>query len=364
MIPGWGYRIAADISMEMSFHLLQPAVYQNLPSPITAGSPVTVTVGTTAAMYPGAQLLAGPSGGSDTEIITILSVPNGTQFTANFANNHATGEPVWGATFPVQYQTDPIFTQSEILQYISRAQNEFLVAVPSFYQRFFQNVSTNLIYQNLPSTAVLVDRIAASQLDLGISTLVRSGNTVTLTAAQPHGLSQYNTFAVVGTADASFDGAFAVVSVPSPTTLTYIQIGANASTTGGLMQQMARLYEMTQEELTMRDRGWQVSSGSLSSWFEDRAGLYKWGVGGKPDSNYPVELLCAIRDADVLTLLDGFMLPDVVIHGVKYLAASFAWSKDGVAQNPAMAEFCMKRYTQVMLATQRYIGAMRIAVGK
>lgn len=362
MIPGWGYRIANDVLLEMSFHLVQPGVYQLLPSPVTAGAAVTVTVGTTAAMYPGAQLLAGPSGGSDTEIITILSVPSGTQFTANFANNHAASEPIWGATFPVQYDTDPLFTQSEMLQYLSRAQNEFLVAVPSFYSRFFQNVSTSLIYQSLPATAVLVDRIAASQLDLGISTLVRSGNLVTLTSVIPHGLSQYNTFAVVGATNSSFNGAFAVASAPTPTTLTYLQIGANASTTGGSMQQMARLYEFTQEELTMRNRNWQASSGPLTSWFEDRAGLYKWGVGEKPDSNYPVEILAAIRDTDTLGLLDGFAVPDVSLHGIKWLSLAYSWSKDGVVQNIPMADFCMKRYTQVVLATQRYIGAMKMGI--
>jgi hypothetical protein len=350
--------------MEVSLHLCQPAVYQALASPITAGAGVTATVTTTAAMYPGAQLLAGASGASDTEVITILSVPNGTQFTANFANNHAAAEPVWGATFPVQYQTDPIFTQSEMLGYLSRAQNEFLVAVPMFYQRFFQNISTNVIVQSLPANAVLLDRIAASQVNIPITSLVRASNVVTLTAVQPTNLAQYNTLSVVNAADTSFNGVFAVSTSPLPDVITYPQIGPDASTTGGNIQQMSRLYELTQEELVMRDRAWQTGVGFPSAWYEDRVGLYKWGVDVRPDSTYPCELLVAIRDSDTLGLTDGFLIPDPICHGMKYLALAYAWSKDGVAQQPKMAELCMKRYAQVVMATQRYIGAMKMAVGR
>lgn len=345
-------------------HLVQPAVYQPLASPIVAGAGVTATVSTTAAMYPGAQLLAGASGATDAEIITITSVTDGTHFVATFANSHAAAEPVWGATFPTQYQTDPIFTQSEMLGYLSRAQNEFLVAVPSFYARFFINIAANVIIQPLPADAILVDRIAASEINLGITSMVRASNVVTLTAVGPTNLVQYNTLAVVNANDDSFDGVFAVSTSPSANVITYPQIGPDASTAGGFIQQMARLYELTQEELVMRDRGWQSDTGAPTSWFEDRVGLYKWGVGLRPDAAYPMELLCAIRDTDVLSFLDGFLLPDPVLHGMKYLALAYAWSKDGVAQQPKMAELCMKRYAQVVMATQRYIGAMKMQVGR
>ena len=74
------------------------------------------------------------------------------------------------------------------------------------------------------------------------------------------------------------------------------------------MQSMLRLYEVTQEELTMQDRFWQSNyTAPLRSWFEDRAGLYQWGVGGVPSTTFPVELLCAVRDDDALTMLSGFL---------------------------------------------------------
>ena len=358
---GVGYRTAADLLFECSMHLCMPAVYVALSSPIAAGAGVTATVASTTYIYPGALLVVEVPGNAAQEVVTALTVPSPTTFTANFANNHLTAAPVWGATFPTQEATDPIFTQAEMLQYLSRAQNEFLTAVPCFYQRFTQNVSMGQIYQSTPPTAILIDRIAASASNIGITSMARSGGVVTLTAGGPTNLSQYNTFAVVNPTDASFAGVFAVISAPSPNVITYRQVGADASTTGGTIQSMRRLYELTQEELVQQNRNWQVSYvGPLQSWFEDRAGLYRWGVGGKPSSNFPVELLACTRDTDTLGLLDGFLVPDVCLHGVKYLALSYAWSKDGIASQPQMAQFALKRYAQVVMATGRYIQAMKM----
>lgn len=365
-IPYLGFRTAADVLMECSFHLAQPAVYQNLTAPVAPGVQ-TATVASTFYMYPGAQLVIGvrnpllPPSSNHVEVVTVTSITSPTQFVATFALTHTAGTAVWAPTFPTQEATDPIFTQAEMLQYLSRAQNEFLTAVPCFYERFFQTVAQGQIYQNTPPTAILIDRIAASPIDIGIVSLTRVNNNVTLVAAQPTGFQKYSTFAVNNPSDTSYSGAFAVSSVISPTSFTYPQIGADASIATGTIQAMSRLYEVTQEELVQQNRSWQVNYvGPLQSWFEDRAGLYRWGVGGLPQAAYPVELLCAIRDTDTLGLTDGFLLPDPVIHGLKYLTLSYAWSKDGVASQPQMAEFAMKRYAQVVMATQRYIQAMKM----
>ena len=359
--PGFGYRTAGDVLFECALHLAQPCVYDTLVNPIAAGAGVTVTIQSTTYIYPGALLIVEVPGNALQEVVTVLTVPTPTTFTANFANAHAAAAPVWGATFPTQEATDPIFTQTEMLQYLSRAQNEFLTAVPCFYERFFQNVSLGLIYQVTPPTAILIDRIAASSISIPITSLVRTGGVVTLTAGSPTNLAQYNTFGIVGAADSSFNGVFAVSTSPSPDILTYPQIGADASTTGGNIQSMQRLYEVTQEELVQRDRSWQVNYvGPLQSWFEDRAGLYRWGVGGLPSSNFPVELLCAVRDTDTLGMLDGFLVPDMLCHFIKYLALSYIWSKDGIAQNAQMAEFALKRYAQGVMAAGRYIQAMKM----
>jgi hypothetical protein len=67
-----------------------------------------------------------------------------------------------------------------------------------------------------------------------------------------------------------------------------------------------------------------------------------------------------VRDTDTLGFLDGFLAPDCCLHGIKYLALAYAWGKDGIAQQPQMAEFALKRYAQVVMATGRYIQAMKM----
>jgi len=271
---GVGYRTAGDVLFEISMHLAQPCVYTSLSSPVTAGAGVTATVSNTYAMYPGALLIVELPGNTAQEVVTVLTVPTPTTFTANFSNSHLAAAPVWGATFPTQQATDPIFTQSEMLSYLSRAQNEFLTAVPCFYERFFQDVNLGMIYQATPPTAILIDRIAASFLNIPITTMTRMNNVVTLTAVGPTGLSQYGTFAVANTSgdltDTSFLGVFAVStsSVGSGfggggyggggygggSSITYPQAGPDATATGGTVQSMLRLYETTQQELAMANR--------------------------------------------------------------------------------------------------------------
>ena len=379
--PGIGYRLAADVLMEVAFHLCQPNVYTPIVSYTASGFGSggfgtggfgggvgsSITVDSTYAMYPGALVVVGWQTAT-AEVVQVLTVPDTTHFTGTLLNAHNPGDIILGPTFPVQESTDPIFTQSEMLSYLSRAQNEFLTAVPLYYQRFTQTANIGIIKQSTPATAIQVERVAASTLNIGITSLNRAGNTVTMVTAQPHLLSKYSTFSITNPnnnlTDTSFlGGAFAVASVPSSTSLTYVQVGSNAAATGGAIQSMSRLYEITQEEMTMRNRNWQTDMlPKLTTWFEDRMGLYGWGTGGKPGSIFPIELLCSVRDVDSLALLDGFLVPDMLLHGVKYLTLAYAASKEGVYQQPVLADFAMKRYTQVVLAAQRYLTAMRMEV--
>ena len=65
------------------------------------------------------------------EVVTILTVPSATTFTANFVNSHIATAPAWGPTFPTQQGTDPIFTQSEMLQYLRARRTSFLRPYPA-----------------------------------------------------------------------------------------------------------------------------------------------------------------------------------------------------------------------------------------
>ena len=343
----------------MSLVLIEPIVNTTTSAPITASiTPQVVPVASTTGIYVGAQLIIDPYL-STQEIVVVTAVIAGVSFTAIFTEDHLSGATVIAATFPVQQPTDPFFTQSEVLSYLARAQNEFLARVPCIFAFCSQTVSVGQIYQSSPGAMIEINRIASSAPNLSITSLTRTAGTVTAIVSVEHGFSQYSRFSVLpgnGLSDASFVGAFSVASVIDPYTFTYVQNAANGSATGGLIGLWTRLYEISQEELTMRDRNWMVENHTaLYSWFEDRSGNYKWGVGERPGSNFPVELLYSIRDTDTLALTDYFLVPDIMLHLVKYRALEFCFQKDGQMHDESRAQYCAMRFNNGILACQRWL---------
>lgn len=369
--PGLGYRTAADVLCEVSLHLLQPICYTTISAFYLVGGwgtggwgvygwgtgPTTLQLASTANLYIGAQIILG--WGLDTaEVVTVIGFgPSGYIFTTTPVNSHDPGETVLSPTFPYEAANgDPAFSQSEMLGYLSRAQNETLSEVPTYYALTQQAAVFGQIFQDTPANCIEINRVAISQTYIAIASLTRASNTVTLASVDPHGLGAKSTIFVQNSA-AGWGGVFEVLTVPSPTTLTYKQVASDDSTTGGAILYWKRAYETTQAEISMTNRTWQNGYvTSPSNWFEDRTGLYRWGVGGKPASNYPLELLCSVRDTDTLGLLDGFLLPDLLVGPVlKYKVLAYAFSKDGIQQDPARARYCDMRWRKGVMAIQRYL---------
>src|SRR2546426_2694815 len=61
----------------------------------------------------------------------------------------------------------------------------------------------------------------------------RATNVVTITTTMAHGLTAGQTVVIAGVADSSFNGTFAISTVPSTTTFTYAQTGTNGTSGGG-----------------------------------------------------------------------------------------------------------------------------------
>ena len=359
-IPGNGARTANSVLSEISFHLVEPIAVSQLAAPVAAGLQ-TVAVTNTTAMYVGAQLVCDT--GASAEVITLTAVGSNT-ITATFANAHLINAPLTGATFPVQQGTDPIYTQAEMLGYLSRAQNEFLEAVPCIFALFAQDAVAGNIIQALPDTAIELNRVAASAMATPITTLVRASGVVTATFAGPHGLKAGQTFWVQSPLDDSFAGVFKVATAPplTPDVLTYNQAAADASTTGGRAVTWVRLYELTQQEIAMANRQWQATPITLpNAFFEDRVGLYKWGIDGRLSVGVPLELLVSIRDTQTLGLNDHFWVPDMLIHIIKYKTLAYVFSKDSVWQDSQRAAYCDDRYNRGIAAVQRLINGMGLA---
>lgn len=79
-----------------------------------AGTNVTATVGSTAGMYVGQQLVI-DSGNANSEIVTVISIGSATQFNADFANNHTSGQAVQGFKITADEIVRDVVTQVSTL---------------------------------------------------------------------------------------------------------------------------------------------------------------------------------------------------------------------------------------------------------
>lgn len=374
--PGVGFRFACDVLAEVSLHLIEPIVNCTLLAAYAQGGwgtggwgaygwgsgPQTIQVSSTDSMYIGAQIVVG-WGLSTAEVVTIIGITStGYIYTTALVNSHEPGETILAPTFPTQQPTDPHFTQAEMLQYLARAENEMLSDVPVNYQISTQSLAYGNIFQSTPSNCIEINRIAASTYFCVLTSLTRAGNEVTAITTTPHGLQAGSTI-YIQNPTTGFGGIFEIDTVLSPTSFTYPQDADNGSAAGGSILYFVRMYETTMSETTMTNRTWRNDFvPTPTAWGEDRSGLYRWFVNGRPSSNFPVELLCSVRDTDTLTLLDGFLIPDVLVPTLKYKVLAFAWSKDGVAQDPTRAAWCQQRYEKGILAIRRYLVGMEMTL--
>jgi len=361
---GSGFRSVWSVMLEMSFELIEPYLYSTTASAVASAGTATIQVNTLGypvpAVFVGAQLVI--DSGLSQEIITVTAF-NTTitppTITATFAVPHLSGVQIIGATFPTQAASgDVFFSQSEILSYLARAQNVFLSDVPIIFALNAQTVQVGQTLQPFPCDIVEAARIASSYQNVALTSLIRSSGTVTATSQSPHGLSANEAFAIIQSPDPTFDGAFTVATVPDSTHWTYPQSGINTSTSGGGFAGLwLRLLEVSFEELAMQNPAWRNTYiTSLRNWFEDRQGLYQWGTGGIPASNFPVEILCSIRDTDTLQLTDGFLTPDVFLHAVRWKALQFCLEKDGEQRDANRAQYCKMRYDRLVVAVRRWSG--------
>lgn len=158
-VPGAGFLLVADRLSDAAYVLIQPSVNTSVPvGGIAAGSQL---VGAwDPSMYVRAQIVAGAPGNVDIEVVTITAVNPGVSFTATFANSHVAGEPLFGPTFPVRNPVDQLFTQAEMLGYLSTALNDFLTDVPLLYEVADITVPPTSQYTPLPADCMFPVRVA------------------------------------------------------------------------------------------------------------------------------------------------------------------------------------------------------------
>ncbi len=100
----------------------------------------------------------------------------------------------------------------------------FTVTVSSGFHRYLDGSVT--------SYASRSDTLTGSS-PVTIISLTRASGVVTAVTSTPSGVTPGDSFTVAGAGDSSFNGTFIVSTVISTTSFTYLQAGANATTTGG-----------------------------------------------------------------------------------------------------------------------------------
>ena len=297
-VQGVGSLIANDILTDVSFALFQPCVNQVVPA---GGIPVGAAVVPVwdASIYLGCQLLVGVLGG-DLEVIVVTAVNPGVSFTATFANAHVPGEPIIGATFPVQNTAgDPMFEQGEMIDYLSNAVNDFLLRVPLAYQIDDTiQVGPSQPIAPLPADCMQPVRIAPFNIiDAG------------------------GGFGDGGFGDGGFGGGDAVIAFLYP------------------------MRETSQANLDGTNYRWSQDAASVPyAYFRDKVGLQNFGVYPRANNILSVEIVYKQRQAETMGLADGFLVPDPFLIYVKARTLEFAYSKDGEQRAPGMAKFWNGRY--------------------
>lgn len=396
--PGLGYRRALDVLMEVSLHLLEPVVsttvlavtaggygdgfYGGSSTPPTYGygdgPPVVLQLGSSNYLYPGAMIVIG-WGLPTAEVVTVLTVQSGGYIsTTALVNSHTAGELVLAPTFPTQQPTDPIYTQTEVLTYLARAQNNFLQRVPMTLE-FFRNqlLPQGTQYQATPDTLIELERVAiqVTTNDLPIATIQRTGGTVTAGLSLASSYTPELAILVQGVSDPSFNSAnnqtFSLATVSSDgLTLTWAQTGADTGSIAGAgattsLPVVQRLYESNQNQIAMRDPYWQVNSTGAApqSWYEDRTGTYQWGVAPLPANPFYAELLGSIRDTTTLGLLDGFLVPDPWVQYLKWGVVAACLSKDGEQRSPTQAKFAQGKMDFGVMLADRFLRNLSTEAG-
>ena len=307
-VQGVGSLIANDLLTDISFSLFEPCVN-------TAVPPGGIVIGSAAvpvwdaSIYIGAKLLVGVLGG-DLEVVTVTAVNPGVSFTATFANAHVFGEPIIGATFPVQNTAgDPFWLQDEVLGYLSNSINDLLLRAPLVYA-----IDDTIIVAPSQPTAPLPSD-----------------------CMQPVRIAPFQVLASDGFGDGGFgDGGFG---------------GGDEVTVYAYP-----LRETSQANLDGVSYRWSQDAASLPyTFYRDKIGLLRFGVWPRSNNNLPVEIVYKQRSAELLGLADGFLIPDPFTPIIKARTLEFCYSKDGEQRAPGMAKFWNSRYEAGVKIANMYL---------
>jgi DNA-binding beta-propeller fold protein YncE len=135
---------------------------------------------------------------------------------------------------------------------------------------------------------------------------VRASNVVTITTTAAHGFMAGQVVTVANVSDISFNGIFTIAAVPSTTTLTYPQTGANSTSGGGTASNNTVRWSVNDVE------GGNAMVGTITT-----GGLYTAPATLPPATTASITAMGAVRTSNVVTITTTaahtFMVGQVVL---------------------------------------------------
>jgi YVTN family beta-propeller protein len=155
------------------------------------------------------------------------------------------------------------------------------------------NISPSLASVALNGTQQFVALVTgARQISIASSNgVVRAANIVTVTTTEAHNLAVGNSVQISGVTDTLFNGTFTVASVPSSTTFTYAQNGADTSSGGG------HVANVSVNWLVNDVPGGNQSVGTITT-----GGLYTAPAALPPPATVTITASGAVRASNVVTI--------------------------------------------------------------
>lgn len=154
-----GAILANDVMMDIGLALLEPLVNTTLNPTAGNVSPgvQAVTPGSMVAIYVGALIVVGANGNPAQEVVEVISTTT-TAFVASFQNPHPSTEPITAMTFSSGVPTSPLFSQSEVLGYMTDAQNDFCLKVRPVYAVGTVGITPGKKLYSAPAASIRVER--------------------------------------------------------------------------------------------------------------------------------------------------------------------------------------------------------------
>jgi hypothetical protein len=356
--------IANDVLNAVSYRvLIEPVVNTTLGTVVPSAGSFTVSPPSMAGIYNGALLICGS--GATQEVVTVTTVTTFT-FTAVFAYPHAATDPLYGATFPTgQFGGDILFTQAEMLGYLSDALLDFTMKTWPIYNIVQSQFLTGVRAYTTPSDAIRIERISRQntpRITTTLGTAVTGGpNLQTVAPGSMAGIIN-GTQLIVGVNGSNQE--ILVAANVTATTFQAIFLLTHAATDPVLDDAPAiyRLWDVSVTNLDQLDPNWQATEGFPRMYYEDELNVGQYGVYPSPAVTFPSNIWYSQRPPVTLALNSSVFVPDPLVYIPYYGMLARIFRKDGELRDPQREQYAQKRYDMGVEIAVRFLEGLGAAV--